>query len=72
VYRNGGRTRWRIDALIENREAAVGVQVLYLRQRWGAAIWRVLGVAALFAVLVEQLLMFIMSISSMADHILFL
>jgi hypothetical protein len=26
--------------LIENREAAVGVQVLHLRQRWGAAIWR--------------------------------
>jgi hypothetical protein len=26
--------------LIENREAAVGVQVFHLRQRWGAAIWR--------------------------------
>jgi hypothetical protein len=26
--------------LIENREAAVGVQVLHLRQRRGAAIWR--------------------------------
>ena len=26
--------------LIENREAAVGVQVSHLRQRWGAAIWR--------------------------------
>jgi hypothetical protein len=43
-----------------------------LRQRWGAAIWRVLGVAARFAVLEEQLFMFIMSISSMADHLLFL
>jgi hypothetical protein len=26
--------------LIENREAAVGVQVFHLRQRWGAAVWR--------------------------------
>jgi len=26
--------------LIENREAAVGVQVFHVRQRWGAAIWR--------------------------------
>jgi hypothetical protein len=25
--------------LIENREAAVGLQVLHLWQRWGAAIW---------------------------------
>jgi hypothetical protein len=57
--------------LIENREAAVGAQVFHLRQRWGATIWRVLGVAARFAVLVEQLLIFIMSISSMADHIPF-
>jgi hypothetical protein len=27
--------------LIENREAAVGVQLFHLRQLWGAAIWRV-------------------------------
>jgi hypothetical protein len=26
--------------LIENREAAVGVQMFHLRQRWGAAVWR--------------------------------
>jgi hypothetical protein len=26
--------------LIENREAAVGVQVFHVRQRWGATIWR--------------------------------
>ena len=26
--------------LIENREAAVGVQVFHLRQRWGATVWR--------------------------------
>jgi hypothetical protein len=26
--------------LIENREAAAGVQLFHLRQRWGAAIWR--------------------------------
>ena len=26
--------------LIENREAAVGVQVFHVRQRWGAVIWR--------------------------------
>jgi hypothetical protein len=26
--------------LIENREAAVGVQMLHARQRWGAAVWR--------------------------------
>jgi hypothetical protein len=25
--------------LIENREAAVGVQVFHMRQRWGAAVW---------------------------------
>jgi hypothetical protein len=28
--------------LIENREAAVGVQMSHMRQRWGAAVWRVL------------------------------
>jgi hypothetical protein len=27
--------------LIEDREAAVGVQVFHLRQRWGAAVWGV-------------------------------
>jgi hypothetical protein len=42
--------------LIENREAAVGAQVHHLWQRWGAGTWRVLGVAARFAVLEEQLL----------------
>jgi hypothetical protein len=26
--------------LIENREAAVGVQMFHMRQRWGAAVWR--------------------------------
>jgi hypothetical protein len=26
--------------LIENREAAVGVQMSHMRQRWGAAVWR--------------------------------
>jgi hypothetical protein len=26
--------------LIENREAAVGVQMFQMRQRWGAAVWR--------------------------------
>jgi hypothetical protein len=42
--------------VIENREAAVGAQVFHLRQRWGAGTWRVMGVAARFAVLEEQLL----------------
>jgi hypothetical protein len=26
--------------LIEHREAAVGVQMFHMRQRWGAAVWR--------------------------------
>jgi hypothetical protein len=26
--------------LIENREAAAGVQMFHMRQRWGAAVWR--------------------------------
>jgi hypothetical protein len=26
--------------LIENREAAVGMQMFHMRQRWGAAVWR--------------------------------
>jgi hypothetical protein len=26
--------------LIEKREAAVGVQMFHMRQRWGAAVWR--------------------------------
>jgi hypothetical protein len=26
--------------LIENREAAIGVQMLHMRQRWGAAVWQ--------------------------------
>jgi hypothetical protein len=26
--------------LIENREAAIGVQMFHMRQRWGAAVWR--------------------------------
>jgi hypothetical protein len=26
--------------LIENREAAVGLQMFHMRQRWGAAVWR--------------------------------
>ena len=26
---------------IENREAAIGVQMFHIRQRWGAAMWRV-------------------------------
>jgi hypothetical protein len=37
-----GRMRWRmgISYLIENREAAVGVQMFHMRQRWRAAVWR--------------------------------
>jgi hypothetical protein len=26
--------------LIENREAAIGVQMFHMRQRWGDAVWR--------------------------------
>ena len=26
--------------LLENREAAIGVQMFHMRQRWGAAVWR--------------------------------
>jgi hypothetical protein len=34
--------RWALEDryLIENREAAVGVQMFHMRQRWGAAVWR--------------------------------
>jgi hypothetical protein len=34
--------RWRIgiSSKIKNREAAVGVQMFHMRQRWGAAVWR--------------------------------
>jgi hypothetical protein len=37
AWRNEGQMRWRIADryLIENREAAVGVHMFHMRQRWG-------------------------------------
>jgi hypothetical protein len=44
LRRSGASNRWPLVSSErwgpENREAAVGVQVFHVRQRWGAAIWR--------------------------------